>query len=93
MRLRISSSELLIDLESHDSGLLQYHFVKDSLQPAVLRWTARGVDEEVVDGPEWYDTHLEIIQSDDPKFLLKLKNYLERQFDFIYELTNEASNL
>lgn len=93
MRLKISSDELLLDLESGANGMLQYHYVKGSLQTAVFRWTENGIDEEVQDGPEWYDTHLEITPSDNPKFLLKLKIYLERQFDFIYELTEEVSNL
>lgn len=86
MRLRVSTDELLFDLELVD-GRLQYHYVKDTLQTAIFRWVQYGMEDRVQDSPEWHDFHYETIHIDHPQFLSKLKWYLEKQFPFIYELS------
>jgi len=91
MRLRVSTEfEPLIDLEMVD-GKLTYHYVKDELQTAVDRWVSRGISEWIQDGPERHDFYPRTTYVDHPQFLFRVKLYLEKQFNFIYELTEEAS--
>jgi hypothetical protein len=91
MRLKVSTEdESLLDLEMVD-GKLQYHFVKEDLQPAVERWVTRGITEWIQDGPERHDFYPRVTYVDHPQFLFRLKLYLEKQFHFTYELIDEAS--
>lgn len=86
MRLKISTEfEPLVDIEVND-GKVQYHFVTDEMQTAVERWIDRGVVEWVQDGPERWDFHPRVTAVAHPQFLFRLKQYLERQFHFTYEL-------
>lgn len=87
MRLKVSSRlGPIFDLEMVDSKLI-YHFVKATVQKEVTDWVAHGVIEWVQDGPERYDCYPRVTAIDHPQFFSRLKQHLERQFTFTFELT------
>lgn len=89
MRLKVScDSNLLFDVEIRD-GKVQYWFVAANQQSAVLRWIDRGLFEWVPcsHDDDMYDSYPRETQIDHPDFLIRVKDYLERQFHFTYQLT------
>lgn len=94
MRLKVSTEfEPLLDLESQQ-GYITVHFVKEDLQSAVQRWLDHGLHEWVsltddglaYDKYDHQDMHPRSTLANQPEFIPRLKNYLQRQFSFTYEL-------
>jgi hypothetical protein len=92
MRLIIKSDlDVILDLESKDGKLIE-HFVKEDLVPAVERWKLQGISEWITkgEGPD-RDTYPRITSASDEKFLSRLRDYLNRQFNTFNYYLDERS--
>lgn len=81
MKLKVNSSlgDCLFELEqTTNDGKIKIISAKQNLLPAINRWLTSGFTE--------LDCATGHTDPSDPQFLFNLKRYLERQFDFSYEL-------